>query len=327
MPFYISKKEGKIMLFKYNNISEIYNMLEKLNAYSQEMSKEQNSISKMKEIYEFVKENLSVFYNDGELSYYYGKVITKIMGCEEQLSKTFITESDPKFNFEDEDNINNLLSVDNLMNRIVLKTRKELLKKHFCKNPNEEIKKQSFTNDCYKSSEIVKKICDDNGIKSYRIEIYPGFSSKNNLCNGNGFHYFNIVKLYDKYYLIDCTYRQFFKLKGNFIEKIGLINMQGCLPGTFILMDKERKEVAKKILKYGWVELDENVLKAYLDAFAISYRNGIYYEKTNDYSFKTSYSIDDYVKFLNGEDNQINHEGKESLGYQKRPAKMSKKIQ
>ena len=102
--------------------------------------------------------------------------------------------------------------------------------------------------------------------------------------------------------------------------------MQGCLPGTFILMDKEREEVAKKLLRDGWIELDEKKLKTYLDAFAISYRNGIYYETTNDYSFTANYTIDDYIRFLKGEDNQINHEGKESLGHQKRPSKLLKKL-
>ena len=314
------------MSLETKNLNEIYHVIEKLNSYYEEMSKEKDNVSKMKEVYEFVKESLPYFYSEGELSYYYGRVIGLVMTCEAQLPKTFITESNPNFNYDDDDSIYNFLPVDKLMDNIVLKTRKELLRYHFSRNPNESIKRQCFTNDCYDSSGIVQEICDDNDIKSYRIEIHPGFSSKANLCNGSGFHYFNILKVNNKYYLIDCTYRQFFKTKGNFLDKIGLLNMQGCLPGTFILMDKEREEVAKKLLRDGWIELDEKKLKTYLDAFAISYRNGIYYETTNDYSFTANYTIDDYIRFLKGEDNQINHEGKESLGHQKRPAKLLKKL-
>lgn len=304
-----------------NNIIEIYNVIEKLYKYREEISSSEDKISKMIEIYKFVKEILPVFYCDGNLSRYYGRVIGLIMSCESKLPKTFIMESQPRFDYLKSCSISKTLPLDNLLDNIVLKARKELLTYHPTNTPEDTMKHLCFTNDCYESSKIVKEICDDNDIKSYIIEIHPGFSKKANLCNGNGFHYFNIIKINTKYYLIDCTYRQFFKTKGNFLEKIGLLNMQGCLPGKFVLMSKERETVAKKILKDGWIELDEKVLKTYLDGFAISYRNGIYYEQTNDYSFEASYTTDDYIRFLKGEDNQINHEGKELLGYQKRPSK------
>ncbi len=74
----------------------------------------------------------------------------------------------------------------------------------------------------------------------------------------------------------------------------------------------------EKILKDGWIKSDEDILKHYLDGFAISYRNGIYYAQTKDYSYKTSYNAEDYIRFLKEEDSQINHEGKEALGFQKR---------
>ena len=42
-------------------------------------------------------------------------------------------------------------------------------------------------------------------------------------------------------------------------------------------------------------------------------------KKTNDYSYETNYTPEDYINFLEKKDNQINHEGREVLGYQKRP--------
>lgn len=307
------------MLNKYINIYEIYNVLEKINKYSEIMDQQKDNVSTMIEVYKYLKENLLLFYNDGRINNYYGRVIALIITCEAKLPKTFITESNPIFDYYKDDNISINETENSILEKIVLLTRKELLRWRSVLNPNEAIKKMCFTNDCCKSSNIVKRICDDNNIEAYTIEINPGFSKESKLCNGNGFHFFNIVKLNKKYYLIDCTYRQFFKTKGNFLEKIGLLNMQMCLPGTFILMNEERIKVANKLLKDGWIELDEKILKTYLDSFAISYRNGLYYKKTNDYSYETNYTPEDYINFLEEKDNQINHEGREVLGYQKRP--------
>ena len=302
-------------------IEKLYNSIEKMSSYKDTISKNPENIKEIIELYKYVKKSLDLFYKDGEIISKYGMVLAIIMSCEAKLPKRFIIESNPNFNYYKDDRINKPIQDEELLDKLVLKTRKELLNFYSLDNPNDVIKKICFTNNCYDASTIFKAVCDDNDIKSYMIELNPGYSNRENLCNGNCFHYFNIVYHNKKYFLVDCTYRQFFKIKGNFLEKIGILNIQGCLPGTFMLMDEERKKVAQKILKDGWIELDDNVLKHYLDGFTISYRNGLYYEKTNDYSYTTEYTTDDYIRFLKGEDNQINHEGKEVLGYQKRPSK------
>lgn len=300
---------------------KIYELLEEIDGFTENLKNNEVDPKEIVNIYKSVKNSLPYFYHNGELTKYYGRVIASLMSCEGALPKEFIIESNPVFNYFEDDTIIMPEEDTRLLDKIVLQTRKELLSFFSMSDPNEKIKRLCFTNDCYEASSIVRDICDDNGIKNYVIEIHPGFSSKANLSNGNGFHYFNIINIGNKYYLVDCTYRQFFKLKGNNLEKIGILNMPGCHPGTFMLMDEERKKVSQKILKDGWIELDEQVLKTYLDGFAISYRNGIYYAKTNDYSYKTDYTPDDYIRFLKGEDNQINHEGKECLGYQRRLTK------
>lgn len=88
-----------------------------------------------------------------------------------------------------------------------------------------------------------------------------------------------------------------------------------------MLMQNNGVNISKSILQDGYIVLNEDVFKTYLDAFTISFRNGLYYEETNDFSYTTKYTIDDYIIFLNGYDSQINHEIKDTLGYQKRPLK------
>ena len=88
-----------------------------------------------------------------------------------------------------------------------------------------------------------------------------------------------------------------------------------------MLMSEERKKIAQKILKDGYIKLTPNVLKYYLDGFTNFYRNGTYYEETNDFSYEPTYQDSDYMAFLEGKDNQLNHEKEKYLAYQKLPLK------
>ena len=83
------------MLNKYSNIYNIYNVLEKINKYSEIMDQQKDNVSTMIEVYKYLKENLLLFYNDGRINYYYGRVIALIMTCEAKLPKSFIIESNP----------------------------------------------------------------------------------------------------------------------------------------------------------------------------------------------------------------------------------------
>ena len=58
---------------------------------------------------------------------------------------------------------------------------------------------------------------------------------------------------------------------------------------------------------------DENI-KNYFDGFSLSFRNGTFYDLTEDYSYETPYSPNDYILFINGYDSQYHHEGEEVLG-------------
>ena len=67
--------------------------------------------------------------------------------------------------------------------------------------------------------------------------------------------------------------------------------------------------------------MDNITGKCYFDGFALSFRNGHFYEQTNDFSYTTFYTLDDYKRFLDGEDNQINHESNYTLKLQSIPIK------
>lgn len=169
-------------------------------------------------------------------------------------------------------------------------------------------------NNCIAVSFFVKEICDEWGINSRVIKIWPGYDADARLFGMAGFHYANIIYIQDKEYLVDLSYKQFFKKNKSFLEEIGVIGLCAPLAGIFMLMDSERKQVAEELLKNGFIELKDNRFKAYCDGFTISYRNGLYYKNTNNL-YSTNYTNQDYINFvINKSDNQINHEAIRCLG-------------
>lgn len=174
-----------------------------------------------------------------------------------------------------------------------------------------------MTNNCVPVALKVKEFCDEFSIECEVVEIYPGFDQDARIFDGNGFHYFNIITIDNKKYLVDLTYKQFFKKNNNYLEEIGILYLCAPVAGVFMLMDSERSSVASELLRDGFIELKENVLKHYCDGFALSYRNGLYY-KINDNSYLVSYSDEDYISFLFGDDSQFKREGKEFLGRMKK---------
>lgn len=188
-----------------------------------------------------------------------------------------------------------------------------------------DIKTFDFTNFCCDAVMQMEELCASLDIDFSSIDLEPGFTNNPELYNGTGFHYFGIATINNEYYLLDPTYRQFFTKRHNFLERIQIPFTSGCLPGLFMLMKEERFSVAKTLIKRGWIKINDEIYKNYMDGFAISYRNGIYYEYTGNFSYTTKYTVDDYQRFINGEDNQVNHEGIESLGYQLRPSIIRKR--
>ena len=130
---------------------------------------------------------------------------------------------------------------------------------------------------------------------------------------------------YEKNYLVDVSYKQFFAEDYDRFERMGVPLIFPPQPGIYMTMDSLRNQVATIINKYGWIELTDDVLKAYLDGFALSYRNALFYED-KELRYETNYTAKDYKNFLIHEDSQVLHEGTRVLGYQreliKNPAKL-----
>lgn len=173
-------------------------------------------------------------------------------------------------------------------------------------------------NKCLDSAKYIRNCAYQIGIESRIVILYPCFRRNSGVMGGN-IHAFSLVEINGKTYLIDCTYSQFFTKYRCNLESIGVPLFAGSAPGTFMQYDSFHKEVAKTLLSRGWIECTEEIYKAYLDGFLLSYRNGLYYERTNDFSFTTNYTAVDYENFIYGNDNLLDHEKKEELGFQLKP--------
>lgn len=270
----------------------------------------------LNELYDFIKSVTLQYYKNGEMVSQYGILKADLLNCEKKVKNIKLLDVPVKLNELDKDNF---------IEYLVLTTRQLFLKENNLtkglKVNQSTLQNLNLTNYCEKASKFIKFTCDDKGIKSYRLSIYPGYNRKAMLYEGNGFHYFNIVMYHNEYYLIDTTYSQFFYANRNNLNRLGIVGTGGCNAGIFMLMTNAGKKIAKSLITNGYIKLDKDVLKTYLDAFTISFRNGLYYENTKDFSFTTKYSIDDYIKFLKGLDNQVNHENIKYLGFQRKPLK------
>lgn len=85
-----------------------------------------------------------------------------------------------------------------------------------------------------------------------------------------------------------------------------------------MLLNEERENVAKELLKKGYIILTPDTLKHYLDGFTLSFRNGLYYEQ-NGISYTTPYTYEQYLDFLYTDASLTDYEDRSLLGYQKRP--------
>lgn len=200
---------------------------------------------------------------------------------------------------------------ENILNYIIKKASDKIL--FYFNDKYANINEVDMTNNCVAISFWIKDICDELSIPCKIIKLYPCFDEKAKIFGGCGFHYFNIVTIQNKNYLVDISYKQFFKKNTNFLEEIGVPYLCAPLAGTFMLMDENRKKLASELLENGFVELNKDSLKLYCDGFALSYRNGLYYKYFKN-DFNTTYTSEHYINFLFGNDSQINYEPIECLG-------------
>ena len=117
---------------------------------------------------------------------------------------------------------------------------------------------------------------------------------------------------------MDITLAQFFCSKNNHPGRLGVAGLEGPSVGCYMMRLPRGQEIANALFTKGYIELDSEVFKTYMDAFTLSRRNGIYYEEGG---IVFPYSISQYKDFAKGIDSQMNHEPLHCLGLQRRPIK------
>lgn len=199
-----------------------------------------------------------------------------------------------------------------LLNTIISQAIARLL--YFFEDRYQNLNEIDMTNNCYTISSLIEEVCIEMHVPCKTLIIYPGYSEDACLFGHQGYHYFNIISIDNKDYLIDLSYKQFFKKNINYLEEIGLPFLCAPKAGTFMLLDEERKKVSIDLLANGFIELNDSKFKAYCDGFTISFRNGLYYQYFEN-SYTTNYTAANYQDFLiTKSDNQLNHEPRECLG-------------
>ena len=286
-----------------------------------ELKSTEQKLEVLTELYKFINEITPRYILNNYPISIHNDIKKWIYKCESLIPSEFIIESNPVYEygsinvdscFKDESEMTLDYIVQIVRDRLTINERKY----------NSEFKhlnEVSLTNKCEIASCYTSDLCREMFIRNEPIIIWPGFTRKPELYDGNGYHCINIVTLKGKRYIIDCTYRQFFTVVRNNLERIKVMGLSGCHAGIFMTRTKERLELANQILKYGWFEATPENIKNYFDGYAISYRNGHYYETTSDYSYTTPYLGTDYLKFMDPKvkDDQVKREGEEVLGFQR----------
>ncbi|HBA38085.1 MAG TPA: hypothetical protein DCY94_05130, partial [Firmicutes bacterium] len=301
-------------------IGQYIEELEKLKSKILELKKIELQADAMRDIYDYVKSISPNFYDEQSGQHAdYSEILFEVQSAQDMIPNYFISHIPPykpKGFF-----LPDFSEPEEIMDFLVEETREYIYNK-LLRHEDIPFHYAFLEGHCYKSATYISKLCQRIKVKQMKIKIEPGFKKHSPLYDGRGWHYFNIVIIDGRYFLIDCTYSQFFILKRCMKESIGIMDHPGASAGAFMQTGISKK-VSDCILKHGWIELDGDILKAYLDGFAVSYRNGLYYEETGDFSYTTWYSPLDYEKFLKHKDNQLNHEKNTHLGFQYRPIKDS----
>ena len=302
----------------------------KFDKYFKEFNSTSNYCSMMNLLsgmYRIMKSYGEQSFTDGT-TYFYDKLKDKVIDCENTLSNYFIVESNPYFTYNDiyfSDIRFNRLDVNDKLDYIVWMTRRALLERFH--NNDKKIKSLNglhLTNECKNTSYFVCDLCKGLGIRAKVIKIPAAFSDEINLFNGSGYHYFVVAEINGEEFIIDCTYRQFFTADYNNLERLGVVGLAGCDPGVFMMLNRDRKNVAMTILKNGWIRCTKENFKHYLDGFTLSFRNGLYYDWLGRVDYNVDYTDRDYLNFLNGYDYITNYEPIEGLGEQERPLENTK---
>lgn len=182
---------------------------------------------------------------------------------------------------------------------------------------------------CFYVSDEIRRMCIEYGIECKFYEFYPGFSHEGNISWHCKKHCFVIISINSKRYLVDITFAQFFHKHNNHPDRLGILGLEGPSVGYYMMRLKGGEEIARELCTKGYIELDDNVFKTYMDAFMLSFRNGLFYEENGillpkegflpENNIILPYDMDEYMSFLSSSDSQAKYEKWHCLGRQRRP--------
>ncbi len=280
-------------------------------------------VATLAKAYMLMKRECEELYFDKDFRYLYEASKNNIRVLENEFYNSFIIKSNPKFSFLDERFIGKDIyqfEDEELLDYIVWFTRISMFERNRdVLGSNIDINTLPLDNYCTYACNMIKMLCMRMRINCSIIKIPAAYSDEVQIYGGNGFHFFCYIDMYDKQYIVDPTYRQFFRVENNVLERMGVMRLNGCAPGIYMTMNESRMNTAKTLLEQGWIEATWENVKNYLDGFTLSFRNGLYYEKLGRVDYTVDYGKQDYFNFLNGIDSQINHEPIDCLGSQERP--------
>lgn len=273
-----------------------------------------NYIKKMNYFYNELKRLSYENYNGSCLSKDYKSAVNLLTNIEFDAPIYYICFVKERFIFNED-----MITDEDIITEIINKAFKRVFHGYLDKNFD-------YTGYCSEVACEIGSICEKIGIENQTIIINPFFSKLSyspfdEKLEDSVRHFASIITIKDKKYLVDPTYRQFFMINQNNINRIGVPYLNSCNPGFFMMKNESYKKIAEHLINFGWIEATAQNLKAYFDGFAISFRNGIYYENMKEFIFKTDYQAEDYFSFLNGEGSQLEKEPVISLGRQMRPLK------
>lgn len=282
--------------------------------------------NKMDNLYQFMKDIARDYANkDRTVKFDYYDFVMLLSDVENQIPLQFILNNNPdyipnKFVKIEKERIDDYTN-EEIIKYIVNRAR-AFLSTSLSETPNPvDLAKTDLLNHCAEATRDVIFICDALGLNSSEEHIPPCFCFDYNIYTMGNNHVYATVHVRDKSYIVDITYSQFFKLGKNNLNSIGIPFLGGCSLGVYMTMNEKRHVFAEKLMRDGYFEVTDENIKLYFDGFAMSYRNGLYYEDRGILDYSTDYTAQDYINFISGKDDQLSHEKMEHLGPQKKVLK------
>lgn len=274
-----------------------------------------NSGLAMENVCHFIKQIAPQYYHNGNMDEEFGD----LMDIFSIIRKKCLSEHKNILKFTKTFIINEPPSNDSLIDYIIWFVRKSIFSNVYrVKNEAIDLYYYSFYNMCHDTSEKVSDLCSSNDIRCKIMTIYNGYDCYAHIDCRFYKHCFTIVEYNSKSYLIDITLSQFFDEYHNYPGLLGVPTLEGPSVGCYMMNLPGGREIGEKLFTDGYIELDDIKLKTYLDAFTLSFRNGLYYEEGGDV---LPYTVEQYRRFLEGADSQVKHEKPYCLGKQRKPLK------